>query len=125
MRNILIAASALTFIAAPAFAADDIMAGYYGNTVSSAGGMFTSNTHYRADHTFDVVGSGMGMTKTFKGTWAIDAKGELCRTYVGEQPPGLPSNPFCIPWAAHKVGDKWTATFNGNSRDLELKAGVQ
>ena len=125
MRRIILGLSVAVLAAAPAFAADDIMTGYYGNTVVSSGGMFTANTHYRADHSFDVVGSGMGMTKTFKGTWAIDGKGQLCRTYVGDTPPGLPSNPFCTAWEAHKAGDKWTVSMGGNTRDLELKSGVQ
>ncbi len=125
MHRILLAASLLAFAATPALAGDEVMAGYFGNTIVSTGGMFTANTHYRADHSFDVVGSGMGMTRNYKGTWAIDGKGQLCRTYVGDTPPGLPSNPLCTPWEAHKVGDKWTVTMGGNSRDLELKAGVQ
>lgn len=124
MRRILITAALLALAATPAVAAD-VMAGYYGNTVVSSGGMFTANTHYRADKTFDIVGSGMGMTRNYKGTWAIDDKGQLCRTYIGDTPPGLPSNPFCTPWEAHKVGDKWTMTMGGTTRDLEVKAGVQ
>ena len=124
MRKIFLGLSILALGAAPALAADDIMTGYYGNTVVSSGGMFTANTHYRADHSFDVVGSGMGMTKTFKGTWAIDGKGQLCRTYADPAPPNTP-NPLCIPAEAHKVGDTWTVTMGGNTRTITMKAGVQ
>src|SRR6185436_19092158 len=53
MRRVLIAASAIALFAMPTFAADDIMTGFYGNTVVSTGGMFEAHTHYRADHTFD------------------------------------------------------------------------
>jgi len=123
MRNILIAATALTLMAAPALAADDIMAGFYGNTVVSTGGMFEAHTHYRADHTFDVAASGMGQTFNGKGTWALDGKGNVCRTF--EVAPPMGPNPQCGPIAAHKVGDKWQVTANGNTRDVELKAGIQ
>lgn len=124
MRILLIAAAAFALGTASAAAAD-AMAGYYGNTVIATGGMAETHAHYRADHTFDVVGSMMGMSKTFQGTWAIDGKGQLCRTYTGDLPPGLPSNPFCTPWDAHKVGDTWTVTMNGSTRDLKMVAGVQ
>jgi hypothetical protein len=42
------------------FAADDMMAGFYGNTVVSVGGALESHTHYRADHTFDVTATSSG-----------------------------------------------------------------
>jgi hypothetical protein len=123
MRRILLAVSALTLLAAPAVAADDIMAGYYGNTVISSGGTMEAHTHYRADHTFDVSASMMGQTFNGKGTWSIDAKGQLCRNY--ETPPPGMTNPLCIPAEAHKVGDSWTVSVNGSTRNLTMKAGVQ
>ncbi|MBI3677806.1 MAG: hypothetical protein HY243_14450 [Proteobacteria bacterium] len=86
--------------------------------------MFEIHIHYRADHSFDMVGTMMGLSKTFKGTWATDAKGELCRTYVGDAPPNTP-NPNCRPLATHKVGDIWTVETNGETRTITLKAGVQ
>ena len=124
MRTILLAASALTLLVVPALAADDVMAGYYGNTAVVTGGMFESHTHYRADHTFDVSANAFGQTYSFKGTWAIDDKGQLCRTYVGGAPPNSP-NTLCVPAQAHKVGDTWTVTMNGNTRTITLKAGVE
>ena len=124
MLRIWIAAGALGLAAAPAFAGDDIMTGYYGNTVISTGGMAEVHTHYKADHSFDVVGSMMGMSRSYKGTWEIKGD-QLCRTYVGDPPPGLPSNPFCTAWAAHKVGDSWTMSSNGQSRNLTIKAGIE
>jgi hypothetical protein len=124
MRKILIAASALALCAGPAFAADDVMAGYYGNTLVATGGIAESHTHYKADHTFDLTATAMGQNYSFKGTWAIDAKGELCRTYADPAPPNTP-NPLCTPIAAHKVGDTWSMTMNGNTRTLTLKAGIQ
>ncbi|MGZ5987921.1 MAG: hypothetical protein ACXWLZ_02615 [Rhizomicrobium sp.] len=123
MRRILMFASAVALCATPAFASDDIMAGYYGNTVVSAGGMIESHTHYRADHTFDLTASAMGQTFNSKGTWKIDDKGQLCRTYE-TAPPGMP-NPLCIPAEPHKPGDNWTASVNGQTRNMTMKAGIE
>ncbi|MBL6854085.1 MAG: hypothetical protein ISS15_07730 [Alphaproteobacteria bacterium] len=126
MRNVLIAASALAFIASPALA-DDVMAGYYGNTVVVSGGMVESHTHYRGDKTFDVTASAMGMDYKFGGTWEIKGD-QICRTFVGSQPPNI-TNPNCSPLSAlasHKVGETWNITTpKGESRTLSLKAGVQ
>jgi hypothetical protein len=122
MHRFLIAA--LVLCAVPAFAADDVMGGFYGNTIVSTGGAAEIHTHYRADHSFDLVGSMMGMSQTFKGTWVLDDKGDVCRTFVGAVPPNSP-NPLCTPIAAHKIGDTWTVTSNGQTRTLTLEAGVQ
>jgi len=124
MKHIVVAATAAILLAAPAFAGDDLMAGYFGNTVVATGGMAETHAHYRADHSFDVVGSMLGMSRTFKGTWELKGD-QLCRTYVGDLPPGLPANPFCTKWEPHKVGDSWTMTANGQTRNLTLKAGVE
>ena len=121
MRKVLIAASALMLCAAPAFAADDAMAGYFGNTTVSTGRGFETRTHYKPDHTLDVVFTGMGGSLTSKGTWSID-KGQLCRVY-DTPPPGI-TNPVCIPAEAHRVGDHWTVTVNGATRDATMTAGV-
>ena len=124
MRQFLITASIAALCATPALAADDVMANTYGNTVVSTGGMSEVHTHYRADHSFDMVGSMMGMSKTFKGTWALDGKGNLCRTFEGETPPGT-TNPLCTPIAAHKIGETWTMDANGQTRTITLKPGIQ
>ena len=123
MQRFLLAATALALIAAPALAADDIMAGFYGNTAVSTGGMFEAHTHYRADHTFDTAATGMGQTFNGKGTWALDGKGNICRTF--EVAPPMGPNPQCGPIAAHKVGDTWTVEANGSTRTVTLKAGIQ
>lgn len=124
MRRISIAAAVLALCAGPALAASDIMAGYYGNTVVSTGSGVEFHTHYRADHSFDLVGSMMGMSHTFKGTWALNGNGQICRTYVDETPPGSP-NPSCRPIVARKVGETWTVTSDGDTRTITLKPGVQ
>lgn len=123
MRRIVILASAFVLAATPALAADDIMAGFYGNTVISTGGALESHTHYRADHTFDVTATAMGQSFNDKGTWKIDDKGQLCRTYDAP-PPGMP-NPLCIAASSHKVGESWTVTVNGSTRLMTLKAGIE
>jgi len=121
MRNFFFAAVAAALLATPALA-DDIMAGYYGNTVVSTSQLGESHTHYKPDHTFDVTLTGGMGTFTGKGTWEIK-DGQLCRTY-DQPPPGLP-NPFCIAVAAHQPGDSWTVTFGDRSIPASMKAGIQ
>lgn len=122
MRKHLIAVSALALFAAPALAAGDVMASFYGNTVVATGGPADIRTHYRADHTFDMVAATMLISRSFKGTWALDDKGNVCRTYVGEVPPGSAVT-LCRPLAARKVGDVWKS--KDGTLTLTLKAGVQ
>ena len=124
MRKFVCALSGAVLFAAPALAADDVMANLYGNTVISTGGIAEVHTHYRPDHSFDMVASRMGFSRTFKGTWAIDAKGTVCRTFVGDAPPDTP-NPLCLPFTPHKVGDTWTIDMNGSSRTVTLKGGIE
>ena len=124
MRSFPIIASIAALYATPALAGDEIMANTFGNTVVSTGGAAEVHTHYRADHSFDMVGSMMGMSQTFKGTWALDGKGNLCRTFEGDAPPNT-ANPLCTPIAEHKIGDTWTMTTNGETRTVTLKPGIQ
>ena len=124
MRKILIAAAALLLCAAPAVAADDVMAGFYGNTTISTGGMAEIHTQYKADHTFAFTASAMLIHLSGKGTWKIDSNGQLCRDI--ENPPAGVPNPSCGPIAAHRVGDTWTVTGkDGSVRTVTLKAGIQ
>ena len=123
MRKMLIAAAALMMSGGAALAADDVMAGFYGNTAISTGGGIESRTHYRADHSFDSAFSAGGQSLATKGTWSIDGTGKLCRVY-DTPPPGI-TNPSCIPGDAHKVGDRWTVTVNGVARDVTMVAGNQ
>ena len=126
MRKVLLAASALAFMATPAFAADEL-AGAYGNTVISSGGMVDIHSHYRADKTFDVAASFMGSDYKYNGTWEIKGD-QICRTFIGDLPPNT-TNPNCSPLAAlagHKVGETWGYTTpKGDKRTLTIKAGVQ
>jgi len=122
MRLILVASAAL-LLSAPALAADDVMAGLYGNTVVGKSAVFESKTHYSADHTFTASYSSAMGSMDAKGTWALDANGQLCRTFE-TPPPGSP-NPLCVAWVAHKVGDTWTVTSNGQTVNVSLVAGVE
>lgn len=123
MYKIPIAIAVLLLIAAPSFAGGDIMANYFGNTVVTKSAMGESHMHYKADHSFDVSIVAVGMSRGTTGTWKIDDKGQLCRTYA-KAPPGIP-NPLCTPWAAHKPGDSWKMDINGATRDLTLVKGVE
>jgi hypothetical protein len=125
MRKLPVIAATIILSATSAFAGDDPMATTFGNTVISTGGMAEIHSHYRADHSFDMVASMLGMSKTFKGTWKVDDKGQLCRTFDGEVPPNT-ANPLCTAVASHKIGESWTMqTADGQTRKVTLKAGVQ
>lgn len=120
MRAFLIAASLVVVSASAAFAGDDMMAGYFGNTAIVTGGMTETRTYYNADHTFILKAPSFNME--WKGTWKVDGA-NLCRTYE-KAPPGVP-NPFCTPLAAHKPGDTWTMTMDGKTRTVSLVKGIQ
>ena len=117
MPKFLLAASIVALCATPALAGDDVMASTFGNTLVSTGlpGRYL---------VYVPVGSMMGMSKTFKGTWALDGKGNLCRTFDGDVPPNA-TNPMCTPVAAHKIGDTWSVEANGKTRTVTLKPGIQ
>jgi hypothetical protein len=119
MRALLLGAAALLASSSLAVAADDVMANFYGNTVVSTGGMGESHTYYAADHSFEQKILGYDI----KGTWALDDKGNLCRTYP-QTMPGMP-NPLCTPIASHKIGDTWTVQVGQDTRTVTLKAGIQ
>ncbi|MGN6149870.1 MAG: hypothetical protein ACTHPD_15130 [Rhizomicrobium sp.] len=116
MRGIAMGISLAFLSATAAFAADDVMAGFYGNTVISKGGMAEAHSYYNADHTFTMKAPSFNME--WKGTWKTEG-GQLCRTY-DKPPPGV-SNPFCTPVEAHKVGDTWTVS----GRTVTLVQGIQ
>ena len=119
MRTILLAV-VFAFAASAAFAADDLMANFYGNTVVGTGGVAETHTYFNSDHTFDMKIPIFGMD--FKGMWKIEGE-NLCRTF-DTPPPGV-TNPLCSPVAAHNIGDTWTVTVNGQSRTATLVKGIQ
>ena len=125
MRRFWIAILPFTLCPVGALAADDIMAGTYGNTLVATGGIAETHTHYRADHTFDITARALLMTYNFKGTWKIDEKGDVCLTFVEPLPPRT-TNPACRPATGpHKAGDTWTTTRNGNTRTMTIVAGIE
>lgn len=105
-------------------ASDDIMAGYYGNTVVAKGGMTDSYTHYRPDHTFDVSVRLLFMAVKFQGTWRIDENGELCLSFDDPVPPKTP-NPLCKPAVPRKVGDTWIDRTSGTTRKVIVRSGTE
>ena len=125
MRAWIWGAAALLVSSGAAQAADDVMAGYYGNTVISKSANGESRTHYKKDGTLDAVISGAMGSLPLNGTWKVDDKGQLCRTY-SNVPAMLPiPNPLCTPVAAHKPGDTWTVQIGGQSRNVTMAAGIQ
>src|SRR5579872_2670799 len=122
MRGFVLAAAAVLASSVVAFAGDEVMSGYFGNTVISKGAMGETHTHYKADHTFDGTASSMLGSMDLKGTWKIDDKGQLCRTYETAMP-GVP-NPLCTPAVAHKAGDTWTMQSGSSTRTITMVAGI-
>jgi hypothetical protein len=119
MRGFVFGAAALVASTSVALAAGDVMDG---NTVISKGAMGESHVHYKADHTFDGTASSTLGSMDLKGTWKLDDKGQLCRTYE-TAPPGAP-NPLCTPIEAHKAGDTWTMQMGTQSRTISLVSGI-
>jgi hypothetical protein len=119
-RTLIFSGAIAVGLAGSALAGDDLMEGYYGNTAIATGGMVDTHTVYSADHTFKTTAPSVSME--FKGTWKLDGT-TLCRTYE-TPPPGI-TNPLCTPIEAHKVGDTWTMTSNGQTRTITLVKGVQ
>lgn len=120
IRSVLLGAVLSLGFAISASAGDDVMAGFYGNTVVGTGGMAETHTVYSADHNFVMKAPAFGAE--YKGTWALNGA-NLCRTF--ESPPPGVTNPLCTPIEAHKVGDTWTVTAGGNTRTVTLVKGVQ
>lgn len=116
MRSIFAGLAALLLSPAMAFAAGDIMAGYYGNTVISKGKGHEVHTYYNADGT--LTGKVIGMSIVLKGTWKVDGT-SLCLTYT--PPPPTVKNPVCAPADAHQIGDNWA--YDG--RTVTLVQGIQ
>jgi len=124
MRSIVFPIAVIASFAFPALATpatpDDPMAGYYGNTAISTGGMAEVHILYNQDHTF--VMNVPAFALRFKGTWSLNG-GTLCFNY-DVPPPGV-TNPDCGPVEAHKVGDTWTEKADDGERKLTLVAGAQ
>jgi hypothetical protein len=121
MRSVLLGLACSACFVVSAWAADDdVMAGFYGNTAVSVGGMAETHTTYTPDHNFIMKAPAFGAE--FKGTWAVNGK-QLCRTF--ESPPPGVTNPLCTPIEAHKVGDTWKVGVGSEMRTVTLVKGMQ
>jgi hypothetical protein len=120
IRSVLLGLACSVCFVASAWAEDDVMAGFYGNTAISTGGTAEAHWNYAADHNFIMKVPSYGVV--FKGTWAVK-DGQLCRTF-DSPPPGI-ANPLCTPIEAHKVGDTWKIGTGSETRTVTLVQGVQ
>lgn len=125
MRLVILAALFLASSSAAALAGEEVMNNYFGNTVVATSQLGEIRVHYKQDHRFS--GKAVGPTGSYdlRGTWNIDAQGNLCRNYStngAALPPGTP-NPYCSPVSAHNVGDTWTVTENGRTAEVKLISG--
>jgi hypothetical protein len=117
--KLILAAVAFAASVMVAVAAEDPMAGRYGNTVvtTTADGKEAGRTYYNADGTF----SRKTPAGEVKGTWKLDGD-KLCLTQTEPAPPAGAAA-TCIP--AHggkKVGDSWDVTLPDGTK---LKATLQ
>jgi len=113
--------AAMTLCPVAGRAADDVMAGYYSNTVVvTVPNMGTFKTEYAPDHSYKSTGP-FGASV---GTWAY-ADGKVCRTQTEPTPPpGFP-NPICDSAEAHQPGDSWQIEAMGQKFDAKMLAGDQ
>ena len=118
MRAVLMGLSVAMVLAGTAAADDSVLASRFGNTTITKDGAGNEvRLYYKADHTFTVKAA----AGTTNGTWKVDG-GTVCLTYAN--PAALPAgtaNPTCVPVAAHKVGDNWSA----GPYSVSLVAGEQ
>ena len=112
--------------ASAAVAGEEMMASYFGNTVIATSQAGELRVHYKPDHSFSGKAEGPMGKYDVRGTWKLDEKGNLCRTYSttgSDLPPGMP-NPYCAPLAAHNVGDTWTVVGqDGRTAQVKLVEG--
>lgn len=107
----------LASTATAAFAGDEVMAPYIGNTLSAAepSGALTK-VYYEADHTWSSVGPQGEM----KGTWSIRNNNELCvKLTEPEAPPQV--QPPCVKVEPHTVGESWLWTQPGATAPTTLR----
>ncbi len=111
---------AVILMPAEALAADPLAA-YYGNTVviTDAKGQM-GRTLINPDHSFV---SYQPDGTAVRGVWETDAK-QICYTVTSPAPPqGQAAPRVCRPLVAHRVGDSWTISQNGQNWTATLKPG--
>ena len=116
-------------------AAEDPVAGYYGNTLHCSGSFWDCRIWFNKDHSYTslarVVLPNTGPRPLFnmeEGTWAV--KGEnICRQPKGEPDPAKNSCNFPqlnMHELNRKLGDKWTGVArDGSEEHFELLPGHQ
>lgn len=117
--KLILAAVAFAASAVVALAAEDPMAGRYGNTVvtTTADGKEAGRSYYDADGKF----SRTTPAGTVKGTWKLDGD-KVCITQT-EPAPAAGATPTCIPAnGGKKAGDSWDVTLPDGTK---LKATLQ
>ena len=126
MRYAMLAIGLLLGSSSAALAGEEAMTNLFGNTVIATSQAGELRVHYKPDHSFSGRAEGPMGKYDIRGTWKLDDKGNLCRTYSttgNDLPPGLP-NPYCAPLAAHNVGDTWTVVGqDGRTAEVKLVAG--
>jgi hypothetical protein len=100
-----------------AFAGDEVMAPYVGNTLTAtdASGRVT-RVYYGADHTWAAIGP----AGRSRGTWSIQNGDELCVKQSDPRPPENIQAPPCLKLERRKVGDSWTWTPPGAAGPMTL-----
>jgi hypothetical protein len=111
----LLSAIAIAATSVPALAQDDLMAGYYGNTLTiNIQDMWHGKLFINADHTYSMDGD----NGPSKGSWTLEGS-KFCFRQV--DPKADPDTPTCSNFAkAYKVGDKWA-----NTDSNQIEAGLE
>ena len=119
MKSFILSVALAAVCITSAVAADDPVAGRYGNTtiVTTATGRVVK-IWYEPDHTV----TWMTGPITRQGTWAMEGT-MMCIT-LQDPPGGMPAK-SCNPYTAHKIGDTWSVNEGPAKLDLQLVAGHQ
>jgi hypothetical protein len=101
----------------PAFAGDEVMEPYIGNTLTAtdANGRVTK-VYYGGNHTW----VGVSPEGRSKGTWSIQNGDELCVKQTDPAPPASMPPPPCTKLEPRKVGDTWTWTPPGAAAPVTI-----
>ena len=116
MKRVLGGIAIAMLVASGAFAGDELMSVYFGNTLTATDANGTTKIYYSADHTWRSAGP----QGNANGTWEVKGTNQLCVTTVAPPPPAGAPNPSCVTIDPHKVGDAWDWTPPGASAPTKL-----